>query len=320
MVLLSQQNKMYPCRLINLQQGGRLYKGIYTPIITVFRDGAIDYEAQTRLVERQIQAGVDGILFCGSIGEFHAMKLADKKEYFRWAGQMVAGRVKVLAGTGGTCIEDVMDLTSFAADHEIDGAIVISPYYFQLGHDDLYRYYETIATIGLPIILYNFPDRTGISMTPTLVRELATNFKEIVGIKDTVDSISHTREVINAVKSIKPEFAVLSGYDEYLVPNLLAGGDGVLAGMTNVAPTIFVSLRKAFLEGNIQMISQQTAVINKLMRLYSVTNPFITAIKEAVNFVVGNISTDVLPPARKANLQERDQVMQILGEINQTIE
>ena len=296
-----------------------MFEGIYTPIITVFDKDGIDYDAQTRLVERQIHAGVDGILFCGSIGEFHAMKLADKKEYFTWAARTVAGRVKALAGTGGTCIEEVLGLTSFAADHGMDGAVVISPYYFQLDYDALYRYYAAVSSVGLPIILYNFPDRTGISMTPTLVRQLATDFQEIVGIKDTVDTISHTREVIAAVKSVKPEFAVLSGYDEYLLPNLLAGGDGMLAGMTNVAPTVFVLLRQAFLEGNVHEIKRQATLVNKLMRLYTVTNPFITAIKEAVDLVVGNISTDVLAPARKANQIERDQVKLILDDIELSI-
>jgi dihydrodipicolinate synthase/N-acetylneuraminate lyase len=278
----------------------------------VFGKNGIDNAAQEKLIERLIAAEVDGILFCGSIGEFHAMPLQQKKDFFTWAAKAVAGRVKALAGTGGCCVPEVMELTAHAADCGMDGAVVMSPYYFLLNDDSLYRYYTAVASVGLPLMLYNFPARTGISLSPSLVHRLAVEQPAIVGIKDTVDTISHTRELIAAIKPARPEFSILSGYDEYLIPNLMAGGDGILTGMTNVAPQVFVALRRAYRASDSAGVIRLQAVVNKLMALYAVTDPFIAAIKAAVDLVAGGISPTMLPPALEANAEERAKIAAIL--------
>jgi 4-hydroxy-tetrahydrodipicolinate synthase len=280
----------------------------------VIGEHGIDYAAQGRLVERLIQAGVDGVLFGGSIGEFHAMTLEQKKEFFAWAAKTVGSRVKALAGSGGTCVPEVLELTAHAKDCGMDGAVVMSPYYFQLNDAALFRYYTAIAEVGLPVILYNFPARTGVSLSPSLVLRLATECPAIVGIKDTVDTISHTRELIHTVKPERPDFSVLSGYDEYLIPNLMAGGDGILTGMTNVAPQVFVQLRRAFQDGDLATMVRLQATVNVLMRLYTVTDPFIAAIKAAVSSVAGELPMAMLPPAAAATPAECRCITAILDE------
>ena len=291
-----------------------MFTGIFTPVITIFGSAGIDYDAQERLIERLIQSEVDGILFCGSIGEFYSMALEEKKRYFSWAAKVVAGRAKALAGSGGTCVSEVLELTAHAGECGMDGAVVMSPYYFKLDDAALYRYYGSVASVGLPVMLYNFPDRTGISLSPDLVCRLAQDYQNIVSIKDTVDTISHTRELITVVKAARPDFTVLSGYDEYLVPNLMAGGDGILTGMTNVAPSVFVALLKAFKVGDFAKVRGLQAVVNKLMSLYAVTNPFIAAIKAAVDMVAGGIPAKMLPPAVEANAEQRAQIAIILND------
>ncbi len=289
-----------------------MFSGIFTPIITTFHEDGIDYDAQAILVERLIASGVDGILFCGSIGEFQAMTVAERKAFFQWAVSVVNGRVKVLAGTGGTCVNEVMDLTDHAWQAGFDGAVVISPFYFILGDDDLYRFYMSVASIGLPVMLYNFPDRTNVSLSANLVRKLAKDCPAIVGIKDTVDNISHTREIIAAVKPVRSDFSVLSGFDEYMVPNLMAGGDGILTGLTNVAPDLFVSMLKAWKQGDIEELCRGQKRVNLLMQLYGITQPFIAAIKYAVEMIVPGTPTCLRAPFGAVEERQRQAIKLLL--------
>ena len=291
-----------------------MFRGIFTPIITVFDEAGIAYPVQERLVNRLVAAGIDGILFCGSIGEFHAMPLIQKKELMTWAVRCIDGRTHAFAGTGGNCLADVLELTDHARSIGMDAAVVMSPYYFQLDETALYRYYAAVAEVGLPVILYNFPDRTGVSLSADLVCRLAAECPAIVGLKDTVDTISHTRDVIMQVKKIRPDFAVLSGYDEYLVPNLMAGGDGILTGLTNVAPDLFIAMRQAYMAGDLEMVSRLQQTVNQLMRLYPVTKNFIAAIKAAVDLVAGDIPSGLMMPAAAANAAERQTISSILDD------
>ncbi len=289
-----------------------MFKGIFTPIITAFTEEGIDYGIQAVLVERLIAAGVDGILFGGSIGEFQAMTPDEKKVFFQWAVTAVAGRVKVLAGTGGTCVQEAVELTDSARQAGVDGAVVISPFYFKLTEEDLYRYYSSIASVGLPILLYNFPDRTNISLSAALVRRLAIEKPTIVGIKDTVDTISHTREVIAAVKPVRPDFSILSGFDEYLLPNLMAGGDGILTGMTNVYPELFVSMMSAWKASDFAFLRQGQWKINRLMELYGMASPFIAAIKCAMAFVVPGVPEKLRAPFGTVTDTQRQDIHNLL--------
>jgi 2-dehydro-3-deoxy-D-pentonate aldolase len=263
-------------------------KGIFTPIITVFgENGEIDFEGNKRVIESILEAGVDGILFLGSIGEFFALTMEEKKKYIDYVIEVVNKRAKVLIGTGGTVIEEVIELTRYAEKAGADAACAISPYYFNLTEESLYQYYSKLAESSkLPLMLYNFPDRTGVNMSPELVAKLAKNYNNIIGIKDSVDNIGHTRKLIAAVKPYRKDFAVFSGFDEYLIPNLMAGGAGIIGGLTNIAPEIFVELYKCYINDEFEKVKKLQERANLLAGLYDVSQPFISAIKAAVSVVV----------------------------------
>lgn len=276
-----------------------MFKGILSPIITVFdAQGRLDFTGNERHINRLIDNGINGILFLGSIGEFFALSLAEKKEFITFAVKTVNKRVPVLIGTGGTVQAEVIELTRFAEQAGADAAVIISPYYFKLEADTIFRYYASIArSTSLPIMLYNFPDRTAYDLAPELVLRLVKEFDHIVAIKDTVDTISHTRKMIQTVKSVRPDFSVLSGYDEYLIPNLTAGGDGVLSGLTNIVPQVFAALMKAYAAKDLDKVWAAQAQISLLMNLYDVTQPFIAGIKAAVAAMGEPIVPTVKEPA-----------------------
>jgi 4-hydroxy-tetrahydrodipicolinate synthase len=298
--------------------GFTVFKGVFTPIITVFDDnGEIDYIGNKRVIERLIDAGVDGILFLGSIGEFFSLSLEEKMKFITFAIKTVNKRTNVLIGTGGTVIDEVVSLTKFAESEGADAAVVISPYYFNLDEDSLYRYYAQVASsVEMPIILYNFPDRTSINMSPQLIHKLAKDYSNIVGIKDTVDNISHTRKTIEEVKSDKKEFAVFSGFDEYLVPNLMAGGNGIITGLTNIAPELFINLYKAFEENNYVEVAKMQKKVNKLMQIYDASRLFISSIKTGVSMLVPDISDKPRQPFAGCTEIETQKVREILKKVN----
>jgi 4-hydroxy-tetrahydrodipicolinate synthase len=270
-----------------------LIKGIITPTITVFdQDQKIDFKATEEHIEKLIEAGVNGILFLGSIGEFFAMTSAEKKKLVSFAVKTVNKRVPVLVGTGGTAAEDVIELTNFAGAEGADGAAVITPYFFQFNQQTLYNYYSHIAqNTDLDLYIYNFPARSGVNISPETVFELARDYDNIVGIKDTMDTISHTRELIQQVKKpLEKDFAVYSGFDEYFLPNLLNGGDGLIGGLSNVAPGLFADFYSSYQKGDFNKIKELANKINLMMDIYSISDPFFPAIKKAVSLSGSNLN------------------------------
>jgi len=272
-----------------------MLSGVFTPMVTAF--------------------DAEGRLDLGSIGEFFALTLAEKKRFIGFAAEAIGRRAALLVGTGGTVVEEVIELTCHAEQAGADAAVVISPYYFKLDQASLYRYYaEVAAHTAMPVLLYNFPDRTGVSMSPDLVLRLARDFENIQGIKDTVDCISHTRAVIDTVKPKLPEFAVLSGFDEYLVPNLLAGGDGLIGGLSNIAPRLAVGIYDAYQRGDLAKVAELQKNVNILMRLYDVSQPFVGAIKAAVSLVVEGVHPACRGPASDLDRDQLAAVRKTLGE------
>lgn len=266
-----------------------MFKGIFTPMVTIFdNEGEFDKRANSALIEKLIYDKVDGIVFLGSVGEFFNLSFDEKKEYIKFATEITAGRTKVIVGTGSNNIKEVIELNKYAKDHNADAVLIITPYFFNLDETYVYEYYATIAkNTELPIMIYNFPARTATNLSPDLVFKLATEFKNIVGIKDTTDSISNVRKFVEKIKSVRKDFCIISGFDEYLVPNLQAGGDGIIGGLTNINAKLFIDTYKAFQEKDFEKVSVFQNEINKLMGLYDLANPFIVALKEAAGISLG---------------------------------
>ena len=199
---------------------------------------------------------------------------------------------------GDTNLDNVKALAAESEAAGVDALLAVSPYYFGPSPDCAKRYFSAVAkATTLPVILYNFPARTGNDLTPELVAELAGENPNIVGIKDTVDTISHTRKVIAAVRKVNPSFSVLSGFDEYYIVNRISGGNGVLSGLTNVEPETFVKLHRAWEAGDHAAVVEAAERVSYLMRLYDTADLFISAIKGAVKAKGLPIDTSVHEPA-----------------------
>jgi 4-hydroxy-tetrahydrodipicolinate synthase len=279
------------------------------PMITPFReDLTIDYSAAAAQIERLIALGAGGILFLGSIGEFYSLSLAERREFLRFAIGQVAGRVRVMVGTADTVFAHTLELMEAARAWGADATVLVSPYYIGGDQACVYEYYAAIEKKGiLPVVLYNFPDRTGVSIDPETVARLS-RLPGIVGIKDTVDNISHTRALLASVLPGRPDFEIYSGYDEYALVNLMGGGSGVISGMNNLAPEVFRALLDAYLNRDLDACERAQRRINALMPLYAMTTPFIQAIKVAVSNLVGGMSPAMRPPCLPLSAQTAEAI------------
>ena len=290
------------------------FHGIIPPMATLFDDhGKIDWEANAKLIEFLIENGVHGIMVQGSMGEFTHMSKEERKEFAQFAVKQVNGRVPLIVGTGSSSTDEAIELSQNAIEAGADGVMVVNPFYWSLSDENIYRHFAKVAeNVNGPILLYNIPMLTGQSISPAIIKRLADDFENIVGIKETVDSIGHIRDVILQVKSTHPEFAVLAAYDDHVFPALAIGADGAICGTSNFVPQLSVGVYNQFKLGNYEESMKLHQNILPFMQLYGVDTPPIGVMKEAIKQVVGGISNHVRGPGSVVQEEHKQLVSQLL--------
>ena len=289
-----------------------------TPAVTALdKNGHVDVEANKRIYDFLIGNRMDGILLLGSIGEFFAISMEEKKNLIREAVRHINHRVTVYVGTCHMEFEQCVELSNYALEEGADGVMVISPYYFSLPDTALLNFYDTLADrVGGPLLLYNFPDRTGHDLSPDLIYTLVSRHKNIVGIKDTVATMGHTRGIIQKVKKEYPDFMVYSGFDEFFGHNVLSGGDGCVAGLSNFAPDVASAYAAAARADDLKKMEQCQQQVDGLMAIYDVAPQFIPTIKKAMVLRGIEMEPVCAQPILPATEAETEEIRRILKEGN----
>jgi 2-dehydro-3-deoxy-D-pentonate aldolase len=292
------------------------FHGVIPPVPTIlFKDGKLDEKGMGNLIDFLIDENVSGLFFLGSGGEFAQMPSELRKEVAEFTTRYVNGRVPVLIGTGTPSTNETISLSLHAKSIGADGVVVVNPYYYKLTEESLFHHYAEIAeNVDLPILLYNYPELTKQDLSAELVLKLAKKYSNIVGIKDTVLAVGHTRELIQVVKSEIPSFAVFCGYDEHLLNTLALGGDGSIPLTATFAPEVSVGIYEAFNQGNYGEAIEQHRKLADLLPLYKLDSPFMNVVKEAIRLRGIEISTDVLAPVRSISPEKKELVKSILLE------
>ncbi|MBU5436301.1 dihydrodipicolinate synthase family protein [Pseudoflavonifractor sp. MSJ-37] len=255
-----------------------------SPAITLFHaDGSLDLDSQKKLYENLIAHGIDGILVEGSSSEFFAMDMEQRRAMAKFAIDTIDHRVKLIVGTSSMVAREIIDFSNYCLEQGADAVMILPPYYFHFDDEALLQYYDRLAgEIHGPIYIYNFPDNTGYTIAPETVVKLAKLHSNIVGMKDTISGMDHTRELIKTVKSELPEFEIYSGFDDNFAHNVLAGGNGCIGALSNVVPEVCTAWVRAFRENDLEGIAKGQQTIDRLMDLYSVRSPFLPVLKEAL--------------------------------------
>ncbi len=268
-------------------------KGVIPPLITpLTRDEHLDEAGLKRLLKYVLDGGVHGVFVLGSTGEFYGLDFSEKRKIVEKTVEEVNGRVPVYAGASAITTSDGVRLAKMAKDCGADALSVLTPMFVSPTEDELYEHFKAIANASdLPNILYNNPDKTGINMSPRLVRRLS-EIDNIVGIKDTSGDITLTCEYIRQNRD--HDFAVVAGKDTMIFPVLMCGGRGCVAGTANVLPKLVVSIYEKFMKKDYEGALEAQFNLDLFRNAYSLGS-FPVVPKDALNILGLDVGHPILP-------------------------
>lgn len=234
-----------------------MFEGVIPALITPFKDDAsqsIDIDGLRNCIEYVIKGGVDGLLACGSTGESATMTHAEHITVIEETVSAASNRIPAIAGTGSNNTEEALLMTRAAKMSGADAVLLISPYYNKPNRSGLIKHYKKVADIGLPVIVYNIPGRTGQNLPPDLIVEMVKTIPNIVAVKEASGNIDQMMAIINATKNMERDypFILTSGDDSLTLPVLSIGGKGVISVTANIEPTRMKEMFRRFESGDIK--------------------------------------------------------------------
>ena len=281
----------------------RSWQGTFTAIVTPFRrDGSLDEAALRTLVDRQIEGGVDGLVPCGTTGESATMSTEEKIRVIEIVREQSNDRVRVLAGAGGNSTAAVVTLAKQIDQVNVDGILIVVPYYNKPTQEGLYQHFATVAdAVETPVVMYNVPGRTSTNMTAETALRLAEH-GNIEGTKEASGALTQVMEIIRGAPS---GFSILSGEDNLAVPIIALGGHGVVSVASNEAPAMMSKMVRSALEGK---MTEARELHYKLLGLMNVnfieTNPIPVKAGLAMMGLIEEQYRLPLVPMAKANREK----------------
>lgn len=268
-----------------------LFKGCGTAIATPFTKDGVNFEEFGKLIEDQIRDSIDALIVCGTTGEASTMTTEEKKQTIEYAVKKVAGRVPVVAGTGGNCTASVIEMSKWAESIGVDGLLVVTPYYNKTTQAGLVAHYEAVAnSVTLPIILYSVPSRTGVNITPETCLALS-KIPNIVAIKEASGNISQVAKIASLCQD---ELAIYSGNDDQVLPLLSLGGVGVISVLSNLYPQFVHDMVMDYFAGNFEKSKNaQLEALELIDALFCEVNPI--PVKAGLNMRGYDFGTPRLP-------------------------
>ncbi|MDD5243785.1 MAG: 4-hydroxy-tetrahydrodipicolinate synthase, partial [Syntrophorhabdaceae bacterium] len=256
--------------------------GVFTALVTPFKNGKVDEDALKDLIGFQLQGDVDGLVPCGTTGEAPTLSYEEHERVIELTVKYAGGSVPVIAGTGSNSTKEAIELTESAKRLGADACLLTTPYYNKPTQEGLYRHYKEIAeAVDIPLVLYNIPGRTGINMAPETIKRVA-EIPNIVGIKEASGSLVQVSEIYRLTGG---RFTIFSGDDNIFLPMMSVGAVGVISVISNIMPKELKELYRAFAEE--EDIKKARDLHTRLMPLFQgmfiETNPI--PVKEALYYM-----------------------------------
>jgi 4-hydroxy-tetrahydrodipicolinate synthase len=288
-------------------------KGIIPAVITpLTHDGKLNENAMRKLLNYLIDGGVHGLFVVGTTGEFYGLTPEEKQDIYRVTVDEVKGRVPVYAGTNGITTRETVVLTQMAEECKVDAVSILTPMFVSPNQDQLIRHYETIAeNTGLPVVLYNNPPKTSVSLSPATVAKLA-EIQNIVGIKDSSGDMTLTAEYIRLTQHLG-DFSVLMGRDTLIYGALCYGAAGSIASCANVAPGLCVDIYEKFIAGDLQGSLKAQFTLAPLRIAFNL-GTFPAVIKESLT-LLGIEAGPCMEPAGPLTNEERAKLRKVLSDM-----
>ena len=288
-----------------------MFSGSIVALVTPFKNGKVDWQSLEGLVEFHIQNGTNGIVPCGTTGESATLDHAEHHDVIKAVVKAVKKRVPVIAGTGSNSTQEAIDLTIGAERAGADGALLISPYYNRPMQEGIYQHYKAVAaSVGIPLIVYNIPSRTGSKIEPETLARLS-EIKNVAGVKEATGSVD---QAIDVIRLCGDRLAVYSGEDSLTFSLMALGGKGVISTVANIAPKAMAELTQACLKGEWEKgRERQLRLIPLIRAVFIETNPIPS---KAALALMGKCANEVrlpLTPMAEANVKKLRQAMADFG-------
>jgi len=271
-----------------------IFKGAATALITPLTPSGVDYEAFGRLIDWQIESGIDALVIAGTTGEGSTLSDDEHRQVLKFAAERIAGRVPAIAGTGSNDTDYAIDLTRYACELNYDAMLVVTPYYNKTTQKGLIAMYNAIADASTkPLILYNVPSRTGVGIEPATYLALSEH-PQITAIKEANGNIS---KIVETAALVGDKLDIYSGNDDQIVPILSLGGKGVISVLSNLLPAETSAICKAFFEGKVEeSAALQFKYLNLINALFSEVNPIpVKAAMAAMGFCEDYLRLPLVP-------------------------
>ena len=288
-----------------------LFTGCGTALITPFRKGEIDYAALDRLVETQLEAGVDALIAAGTTGEPATMTWEEHLNVIRRVVDVTHGRVPVIAGTGSNCTREAVEAARMSKQFGADAQLVVTPYYNKTSQEGLIAHYHAVADAAtLPVIVYNVPSRTGINMGPEALAAICKH-ANIIGVKEASSDVGQSLEKMRVVDGLADFYC---GNDDIAVPMIACGYKGLISVVSNVAPKETTAMTHKALEGkNSEAAALQLKLLPLINALFCETSPIpCKAAMAALGFCEDEVRLPLVP-MQERNRPRLYQAMRDLG-------
>ncbi len=288
-----------------------VFTGAATAIVTPMTNTGIDYNTYERLIEWQIEEGIDAIVAAGTTGEGPTLSDKEHRDLLDFTVQKVAGRVPVIAGTGSNDIAYAIDLTKFACDIGADAMLVVTPYYNKATQGGLIKSFNAVADASTkPIILYNVPSRTGCNITPETCAVLSEH-ENISAIKEASGNIS---QIAKIAQLCGDKIDIYSGNDDQIVPVMSLGGKGVISVLSNLLPKETSEMCKSFIRGDVKKsLDMQLRYLELIDTLFCEVNPIPVKAAMAAMGYGENIIRLPLTPMEEKNEKKLIELMKQAG-------
>ncbi len=294
------------------------FRGIYPALVTPFtKDDRLDEPAYRQLI-RHVLPHVNGVVPCGTTGEFSYMTIEERKQAIEVCLDEVGGRVPVVAGTGAPSTRETLALTEWARDAGVAGALVVAPYYLKPSFNEVYDHYRALDRLGLPLILYNIPQCAGTHFRWWTAEGMLLDFENTIGIKDSSGDLPFMEALFEKVKG---KVSIFVGHDEVVQAALAAGADGAILASANLIPDIWQDVYRATLEGDLARAQDWQQRVQKLVRIV-VQCSSTQAVKEGLRMMgveVGDSRHPIMPGGgfRREDYEELRMQLEMLGKIPQ---
>lgn len=293
---------------------------IIVPVVTVFDENEKpNFEENKKVIDFLVNGGVDGILVLGSTGEFTVLDYEDKLQFAKDYYDYTNGRVDLYLGSNCPSFEDTVKLSNEAIKIGYKGVMVIGPYYFGTDDEKMFIYYNELAKkVDGDIYIYNFPARSGYSISGEAYAKLVNENNNIVGLKDSVMDPLHTNRLLRSTEGKNTK--VYSGFDDQFLYNLTTGGSGCIGALANLVPDLWADLIKATKDKNFDKVYELSTLIHKLMPLYDLDSNFSHLFKRLMGVRGVDISSKSIFPYNQLSEDIYEKGRKILEDVVQEYE